>query len=386
LFDTVIIGGGPTGSRAAFMLAEKGYRVAVLERHPEIGQKPCCTGIISSECTRYFDIPEAVIFRSPNSAKIFSPSGAFLNIKRPEPQASVLNRPEFDRLLAERSRAKGAEYYLNCHAEQISFAGEGVKIEALEQGRPRRFEAKSIVLAAGFGSSLIKALGFNPCYCIGAAQAEIETDGVEEVEVYFDQYLAPGFFAWLVPTVPGKCLAGLLTRHSPARHLREWLANLEAQGKLIPGKSHSLSHWGIPVRPLSRTYGDRLLIVGDAAGQVKPTTGGGIYFGMLCADIAARTLDEALKSGDLSARKLSLYEKEWRKKIGHELNIEYLARRAYERLSNTQIEGLIGRLNSSGTASSLLESKDFSFDWHGNLMMKALKHVAISKATRFFKR
>jgi len=238
----------------------------------------------------------------------------------------------------------------------------------------------------GFGSAIMKKTGFNPGYCVGAAQAEVETNGVEEVEVYFDQDLAPGFFAWLVPTLPGKSLAGLLTRRAPAFHLRKWLARLEEQGRVVPGNTPVLRHGGIPVRPLARTYGDRMLLVGDAAGQVKPTTGGGIYFGMLCADIAARTLDDALKSEDLSARKLSLYEKEWRKKIGHELDVEYFSRRIYERLSNKQIDGLVSRLSASGTVGSLLESQDFSFDWHGNLMMKALKQAAISKAARFFKR
>jgi digeranylgeranylglycerophospholipid reductase len=386
LFDTVIIGGGPAGSRTAYLLAEKGYRVAVLEKHSEIGHKPCCTGIVSRECAQYYDIPTSVIFRSPNRAKIFSPSGAFVEVSRPEPQASILNRPEFDRFLAAKSRVKGAEYYLNCRVEDVFITADCVKIDALEKGRARRFEAKSVILSVGFGSALAKKMGFNPGHCVGAAQAEVDTNGLEEVEVYFDQDLAPGFFAWLVPTLPGKGLAGLLTRKSPSGHLRAWLGRLEKRGKLVPGRTPILHHGGIPIRPISRTYRDRLLVVGDAAGQVKPTTGGGIYFGMLCADAAARTLDEALTVGDFSARKLSLYERGWRTQIGHELNIEYFARRIYERLNNTQLDGLIARLNSSGTAGSLIESGDFSFDWHGKLMIKALKQVAISRATRFFKK
>jgi len=146
-----------------------------------------------------------------------------------------------------------------------------------------------------------------------------------------------------------------------------------------------ISHGGIPLRSSSRTYGDRLIVAGDAAGQVKPTTGGGLYFGMLCADIASDTLNDAFGSGDLSSRKLSQYEKRWRKKIGRELDIEYFARRVFEHLSNRQIDSLIVRMKTSRAADALLSEKGFSFDWHGRLMVKALRYAALSQTRRFFK-
>jgi digeranylgeranylglycerophospholipid reductase len=385
LLDSLIIGGGPIGSRTAYKLAAMGYKTAVLEKRDGIGQKPCCTGIVSQECIAKFAIPSNVIHRLANGAKIFSPSGEFLRVSSSKPQAGILNRPDFDRSMAEKAQSQGVEYYLNCRAEHLSILPDRVKVETLTGGQSCYLEAKSIVLAVGFSSPLIKELGFGRVsYFVGGAQTEVRNNVVDEVEVYFDQEVAPGFFAWLVPKSPGCCLAGLLTRHSPGERLRNWISHLGAQGRVNSEKGFQIRYGGIPLRPLPRSYGDRILVVGDAAGQVKPTTGGGIYFGLLCADIAADTLAEAFRSGDLSSRKLSRYQKEWRRKIGHELDIEYFARRAYEHLNNKQIDSLIFKLKSNGVADALLQNDDFSFDWHGGLMKKALKHVALSHTSRFF--
>jgi flavin-dependent dehydrogenase len=129
----------------------------------------------------------------------------------------------------------------------------------------------------------------------------------------------------------------------------------------------------IPVGTLVRSYGDRVLVIGDAAGQVKPTTGGGIYFGHLGAKIAAEVLDEALNSDSLTAGQLSRYQKQWKKKMGKELSRGYWARWAYARLSDRQIEGIFTAMDSSGMAQALLNSSDFSFDWHGRLILAVLR-------------
>ncbi|MCJ7669231.1 MAG: NAD(P)/FAD-dependent oxidoreductase, partial [Dehalococcoidia bacterium] len=111
----------------------------------------------------------------------------------------------------------------------------------------------------------------------------------------------------------------------------------------------------------------------DAAGQVKPTTGGGIYFGHLGAKIAAKVLDEALNSDNLTAGQLSRYQKQWKAKMGKELSRGYRARWAYAKLSDRQIEGIFNVLDSSGMAEALLNSGNFSFDWHSRLISAILR-------------
>jgi digeranylgeranylglycerophospholipid reductase len=388
LFEVAIVGGGPTGSRVAYKLAEMGHDVVVLEKRPQIGQKPCCTGIISQECINRFGIPPQVIFRPANSAKIFSPSGEHIRVFKPQTQAGIVNRPDFDNYLADQARSKGAEYSLGSRVEGIRLAPGRVVLDVESRTERHPVEAQALILASGFSSPLVPKVGLKqPGYFVAGAQIEAEFTGIEEVEVYLDQRLAPGFFAWLVPTSPGRGLAGLLSRSSPGFHLKGWLAQLREKHRINPGQN-IVRYGGIPLQPLSRTYGERFMVVGDAAGQVKPTTGGGIYFGLLCADIAAETLHNALIVGNLSARGLSLYEREWKARLQNELRMEYFARRLYEHLSDKRIEGIFSRIKSDGMIDSFLQKNEVSFDWHGGLLLKVLKAGAmheINKITRWRK-
>jgi digeranylgeranylglycerophospholipid reductase len=382
LIDIAVIGGGPVGSRVAFNLAKKGYQVEVFEKRVDIGGKPCCTGIISQECISRYNIPLEVIYRPVNSAKIFSPSGKFFRIYRQDAQASIVNRRAFDYLLAKRAKDQGAKYSLACAAEKIIALSDKVIIECAQQGNTRQIEAKAAVLATGFNALLPKNLGFQPPnYFTTGVQAEVETRNIDEVEVYLNQNTAPGFFAWLVPISANKSLAGLMTRQSPGWHLRNWINTLASAGKVTQPEL-AIRYSGIPLKPIKRTFGNRLLIVGDAAGQVKPTTGGGIYFGLICADIAADTLHNALNYGDLTSRMLARYEKEWRKILAKELQQGLFTRRLYERLNNQQIELIHSTCTLSGIVESIIKEPDLSFDWHSGLMLKMLKLAITSRANR----
>ncbi|GAH60574.1 unnamed protein product, partial [marine sediment metagenome] len=150
--------------------------------------------------------------------------------------------------------------------------------------------AQAIILACGFGSGLPEKIGLGEITdFVSGAQAEVNTIDIDEVEVYFGQKPFPGFFGWLVPTNHDKGLAGLLVANAPALYLRNFLHHLRAQGKIASTEA-DMKFGTIPLGTLPRTYSDRMIVVGDAAGQVKPTTGGGIYYGLLCADIAANCL------------------------------------------------------------------------------------------------
>src|SRR5512136_497001 len=129
MLDVAIIGGGPIGSRVAFKLAVSGYRVTVFEKRSTIGEKLCCTGIISQECISNFNISRDVILREVNSAKLFSPSGEFIRIDRPETRACIIDRPVFDRTMANEAQKQGAEYQLNSEVNDIIVENDGVRID-----------------------------------------------------------------------------------------------------------------------------------------------------------------------------------------------------------------------------------------------------------------
>ena len=385
MYDVVVVGGGPVGSYVAYKLAEVGYGVAVLEQKERVGEPVCCAGIIGQECVRAFNIDNKVILRRANSARLFFPSGRWLRIWRKEPQAVIVDRAAFDMTMVNRAQNKGAEYRLNTLVTDIKVEDNRVRVEATRQGEGLSLEARAVVVATGFGSRLIERLGLGKVGdSVTGAQAEVETVEIDEVEVYFGQEMAPGFFAWLVPTSPARALVGLLSRHSPELYLKKLVSSLLAQGKIVSAEIKPC-YRGIPLRPMSRTWGNRLMVLGAAAGQVKPTTGGGIYYGLLCADIAANSLHRALVSDALSAKNLAGYEREWKRRLGRELKIGYWARRLYEHLSDRQVDRLFDIIKSSGVDEALLKTGDLSFDWHSEVVLRLLAHRAIAKAIEAMK-
>jgi flavin-dependent dehydrogenase len=120
---------------------------------------------------------------------------------------------------------------------------------------------------------------------------------------------------------------------------------------------------------------ERILVIGDAAGQVKPTTGGGIYLGNLGAQIACDVLKEALDKDNLSENYLARYHKRWKAKMGREISFGRWIRWVYSKLSDQQIETLFNTFASGDMATALLNSPDFSFDWHSKLFLSGLQYT-----------
>ncbi|MBI4286401.1 MAG: NAD(P)/FAD-dependent oxidoreductase [Chloroflexi bacterium] len=382
-YDVIVIGGGPVGSYIAGCLARHGHGVLVLEQREKLGAPVCCTGIISRECVADFGL-DGLVLRPGNSAKVFAPSGKTLRLWRQEPPAYLIDRPALDAALAERAQQSGAKYVFGARVQNVAIDEEQVTVTTSREHDSLYLTGRVAVLASGFGSRLDGGLGLGKIgdFVMGV-QAEVLTLGLQEVEVYFGRAVAPGFFAWLVPTTSGKGLAGLLARRGAAAYFRKLVTFLLAEGKIVSPEVTPLFR-PIPLKPLPRTYGERLVVVGGAAGQVKPTTGGGIYYGLLCANIAVAVLHRALTVDDLSARSLAAYEHGWRRRLGRELRTGYWARRLFERLGDWQVAKIFDII-SNGALDAWLQSPDLSFDWHSGVILKLLTERAVSRAFRAMK-
>lgn len=374
MYDTIIIGAGPVGSYLGARLSGLGYSVLIIEKKASAGDDICCTGIISKECHDLLNINGTIPFRQINSAKFFFPSGRYLRLQRNEEVAYIVDRPALEQILVTKAKSQGAEYVFSTMVTDIKMHDDSVQIITNNNSDHEEYTAKLAIIATGYGSDLIRNLYLGKIndFIIGA-QAEVSINGTDEIEIYLDHKLAPGGFAWLVPTHNGKGLAGLVTKQKQELYLNQLLIHLENKNKIEP--TDTKGNYGvIPLRPLPKTYADRLLVVGESAGQIKPTTGGGIYYGILCADIATRIIQQSLSSGVFSEKFLSSYQTQWRQKLNKELVIGRWARWLWAKFTNRQIEYLYHVALKSNLPERIHDIENLSFDWHSTILL----HVAHS--------
>ena len=303
---------------------------------------------------------------------LISPSGRSTHIAKDTPQAAIIDRVSYVDGLARQAADAGARYETGRRVLNVHRLSDRVRVTLDAAGRPGTLEARMLVIAAGFGNALTGKLGLGRVsdYALGA-QIEVQASSIEEVEVRLGRDVAPGFFAWVVPTAPGRALVGLMARRQAGRHLRELMSGLQtAHTGLRPIGPPRI--WGIPLRTLERTVGDRGVVVGDAAGQVKPTTGGGIFYALLSSRVAARAIDHAFREDDLSEESLSLYETAWKALLHSELEAGIRMRHLMERLTDWQLDQIVGVIGSNRFLRGLLTAPEVSFDWHGKLAQKVL--------------
>jgi geranylgeranyl reductase family protein len=366
LIDVLIVGGGPAGNQTALSLARRGFSVTVVDYRTELGEK-LCTGIVGRECADRYQIPANLIHHRARGATVISPTGRAVLIEREEDQAFIIDRVRFVASIAHRAQAASATYALGRRVASISVDDSGAILTAHHGGAVEEFRARAVVVAAGFGSPLARSLGLRPASPSAfAAQVALRGVDVDSVQVLAHRHMPQGFFGWMVPTLPGRALAGVIGRGRPRTALATMLEGLKAEGAAFEAEGPAQA-WGVPIRPTPCSYGTRSLLVGDVAGQVKPTTGGGIYYALRCAEIAAEVLGDALESGDLSSQALKPYEERWKSMLGRELRLGYIARRIYEQLGARELDSLLLL-----TASNGLLKEGVKFDWHADLVSRAL--------------
>ncbi|MBI3743687.1 MAG: NAD(P)/FAD-dependent oxidoreductase [Chloroflexi bacterium] len=379
--DVLVLGGGPAGNNAALELSRRGHRVIVVDRRRDLGDK-LCTGIVSAECIKSFPAEPAHVRRAARSAMVFSPLGNTIHVERPEPQAYILDRVAYVASFAKRAQTAGATYLLEHTVESVDIHRDRVTVTVSNTAGARSMRARATVVACGFGSRVPAMAGLgSPKDFVTGAQVEVFAPNVPEVEVYVGRSYAPGFFAWTAPTSQGRALVGLMARRQAGELLDQLVERLKNEGK-VNEAVRAPRKWGIPLKPISRTYGERVIAVGDAAGQVKPATGGGIYYSLLASRMAAETLDEALRKDDLRPKALSSYERSWKAVMRDDMEVAYAARRMLDTLGDNQVDYLMRKLGNSEAAQRLWESPSLSFDWHGRFIKTMVKTPMMRGAFR----
>lgn len=376
MHDVIVVGGGPGGLYSATLLGRAGLDVVLLEEHEVTGQPVHCTGVLAVEAFSEFGLPRTSILNPLSTARFFSPSGLSVSYTTPTTEALVVDRAVFDQNLFAMAREAGATVALGARVSSVDVHDAGVVVMAGET----RYEARAVVLACGANYTLHRKLGLGmPAAYLRSAQLELKAQRHGDVEVHFGNHVAPQGFAWVVPVHRGNQLfarVGLMCENDAASHFRRFAAQVgDRWGLTLPVDTNgdvTPRQKMLPLAPIERTYADRVLAVGDAAGLVKATTGGGIYYSLVSAAIAADVLGSALRANTLGARSLARYQKEWQRRLGDELKAQLSLRELAERMGDAEIDGLFDLAQTNGVMP--IVRRTARFNQHRNLIVSLLKH------------
>jgi geranylgeranyl reductase family protein len=354
-FDIIIGGGSVAGLSFAAEAARRGLTVLVLEEHAEIGEPEKCDGLVSlRELRRYFPPASECIQSHVRRGIIHSPLGRTVTFDASRLEVVVIDRSKYDKQLAERADAWGAKIKRNSRVIGILEKDDRVKVNA-----DSIYESSFYVDATGPAALLHNKAGF-----ISAAKYEIEGDWFADgnVEVFIDQTLYPGFFAWVIPRGKGLAKVGVAGRGiNSFKVLNSFLSSRNQ--KIVRRVAAPIYVGG----SIPNFVSGRRIYVGESAGQVKPTTAGGITTSIAGGVMAARWVADSIMLHD--PKLLAKYQIDWQSRFDKEFRIMRKLRKIYEGFSNGDIEKLLQSLSSPKVLQNL---KSSDFDFHASSLLAAI--------------
>jgi digeranylgeranylglycerophospholipid reductase len=352
-YDCAIVGGGPIGCFIAEQLALhiKEKNITVLEEHPTIGEPLHCAGLVSP---RVFDMThcpkQGILQNTISGAVIHSPNGSTLTIGGDKTRALVINRKAFDEHLASRAQKAGATLLAHQKVIAASKQGNHMNINVLHDKKQTKAQCLLLIGADGALSRIRRSFDFpkpkETLHGVGADVTDIHIDP-RFVHIFLGKAVAPGFFAWIIPTNKEGTAAriGLCIKKSASPSLHHYLT-VFLQHPLL-NETTILRRFGglIPLGALRKTVDDHVMLVGDAAAQVKPTSGGGLYTGLLSAQYLVSTAKEAFEQQHFNKAFLQRYHLAWTKEIGRELYLGMRFRDIFIKLTDDQFNKYLRRFD-----------------------------------------
>lgn len=333
-FDVCIVGASIAGNYLAFLLSNSNLKIAVLEDHSEIGLPFQCAGIISQKLTQLIELPKDIILNRVKTAKIVSSSGKYIKLSGDE-HPYIIDRIALDRLYYHRVKNnRNITYYLGEKYKSFEYRSDNDKESVLIETSKRNIQTKMLIGCDGPLSSVGKQLNVKN-KVIYASQIRIKADFDEdEAAMYFDPQWKQ-LFGWIVPEGNRVFRIGIAAAKNVNYCFKRYLEKLDID---IDNK---IDHQGgiIPYGIMNKIAFDNIMLLGDSAGQVKATTGGGIVMLLTAANYAFDCINLCFKNEDFSKGFIKkYYEKPCSRTIGRELKLHYLIRLILERFKDKDFE------------------------------------------------
>lgn len=379
------------GSKAALAAVNNDSSVLMLEEHAQVGVPSHCSGVVSLSGLSLLGIEPHHSFkqRMIHGARFFPPRGTPVEVRKPTPVAMIVNRARFDQYLAKQAVARGVELQTNARVSKYETRGEGGVSVSTTSGV---LKGSILVDATGAGSRLPEKAGLKTpdwSQLLPGLQYELVDNKKQDdmVELYFGTARAPGFFAWNIPTGDHTTRVGLASKKGNVKMLLDDLVREKWPTATVETmKSGSVLVSG----PVDKCWSENFLVVGDAAGQVKQTTGGGIVIGGCCGMLAGSAASKAAQAsfGDRS-KYLMEYDQEWRKRFSGDLRKMGLAHKLVSGLSDDTVSRLFEALGESVRDIAQYGDMDFQGEIISRMLMNkkfatTLPRVALDSVRSMF--
>lgn len=367
-FDVIVIGGGPAGCFAAKHIAAQGFRVLILEEHDLVGEPVQCAGLLSRRAVELSGVSAQVIINELTGARVYSPLGACLELAGDRTWAAAVDRTMFDRELADQAQSDGAFLLTGARVRGLEQTTGGyLVICSCKKQKDISFSTRLVIGADGSKSRVASWLNLRPGSfkaVICAADSELNRADTGLADIFLGRQFSPGWFGWLIPLDRKRCRIGagyafVREACSPRYYLKELINQFPDHFRGI--KIVRYTGGTVPMGLMPKIYSRHAMLVGDAACQTKPISGGGIYLGLRGAQMCAAVAVQALKEDDLSQESLALYQDLWDREFGNEIKCGVNHRINYLNLDDHEIDTILRFFNKPLWQKTILEKGDIDF-------------------------
>jgi digeranylgeranylglycerophospholipid reductase len=354
-YDVVVVGGRIGGSVSSMIASQNDLDVLMIEKKQEIGiPVQCAEGtMLSTFQTLDMKPSKKFVCNEVNGATAHAPNGRPINLEtlplgnfmdNSEFKGYILDRKVFDKHLAIESAKAGTDIMMKTTVKDLIIEkGQICGVVAKHLGKTMEIKADIVIAADGVESKMSRLAGLQNHWKpqdVGSC-AQFEMVGLDidpqRLYFYFGREIAPGGYLWIFPKGEDTVNIGVGVRNSQKtayHYLKKFTQRFDATPV-------ELNIGGVPISgPAPQTYTDGFMVVGDAAGQVDPMTGGGIHLTAFCAKVAGQVASDAVEGEDFSSSMLSKYDYLWREKYGEKLEISLKYRKAANKLTDKDMNAL----------------------------------------------